>query len=108
VVADAGYPATATLQRLKALHGTYVFALPRTRPCPTGKDVRDVVYPLPKAPYRRRATDKPDGRRHDDGGLRRHEWCEAKGLRFCLRDGERLMHGLSWHQGQNEHDLGAV
>lgn len=36
----------------------------------------------------------------------RHEWREAKGLRFYLLDGERIVHVLSWHQVQNEHDLG--
>ena len=27
-----------------------------------------------------------------------HEWREAKGLRFSLRAGDRIVHGLSWHQ----------
>jgi hypothetical protein len=36
----------------------------------------------------------------------RHEWREAKGLRFYLLDGERIVHVLSWHQVQNEQDLG--
>jgi len=36
----------------------------------------------------------------------RHEWREAKGFRFYLMDGERIVHVLSWHQVQNEHDLG--
>ncbi len=35
-----------------------------------------------------------------------HEWREAKGLRFYLLDGERIVHVLSWHQVQNEQDLG--
>jgi len=35
-----------------------------------------------------------------------HEWREAKGFRFDLLDGERIVHILSWHQLQNEHDLG--
>jgi hypothetical protein len=35
-----------------------------------------------------------------------HEWREAKGFRFYLLDGERIVHVLSWHQVQNEHDLG--
>jgi hypothetical protein len=35
-----------------------------------------------------------------------HEWREAKGFRFYLMDGERIMHVLSWHQVHNEHDLG--
>jgi hypothetical protein len=35
-----------------------------------------------------------------------HEWREAKGFRFYLMDGERIVHVLSWHKVQNEHDLG--
>ena len=36
----------------------------------------------------------------------RHEWREAKGFRFYLLDGERIVHVLSWHQGQTEEELG--
>lgn len=36
----------------------------------------------------------------------RHEWREAKGFRFSLLDGERIVHVLSWHQVQNEQALG--
>ena len=36
----------------------------------------------------------------------RHEWREAKGFRFYLLDGERLVHVLSWHQVYSEDDLG--
>jgi Uncharacterised protein family (UPF0236) len=35
-----------------------------------------------------------------------HEWREAKGFRFYLLDGERIVHVLSWHQVQNEQELG--
>ena len=35
-----------------------------------------------------------------------HEWREAKGFRFSLLDGDRIVHVLSWHQVQNEHELG--
>jgi Uncharacterised protein family (UPF0236) len=35
----------------------------------------------------------------------RHEWREAKGFRFYLLDGERIVHVLSWHQVQTEGDL---
>src|SRR5262249_44723995 len=38
----------------------------------------------------------------------RHEWREAKGFRFYLLDGKRIVHVLSGHQVQNEHDLGAA
>jgi hypothetical protein len=35
-----------------------------------------------------------------------HEWYEAKGFRFYLLDGDRIVHLLSWHQVQSEDDLG--
>src|SRR5512145_830743 len=38
----------------------------------------------------------------------RHEWREAKGFRFYLLDGERIVHVLSWHQVQTEEQLGAA
>ena len=34
----------------------------------------------------------------------RHEWREAKGVRFSLLDGERIVHILSWPQGHNEQE----
>ena len=36
----------------------------------------------------------------------RHEWREAKGLRFSLLDGERIVHVLSWPQVPTEEELG--
>ena len=36
----------------------------------------------------------------------RHEWREAKGFRFYLLNGDRIVHVLSWHQVQTEGDLG--
>ena len=36
----------------------------------------------------------------------RGQWRDATGLRFSLLDGERLVHVLSGHQGQNEAPLG--
>jgi len=36
----------------------------------------------------------------------KHEWREAKGVRLYLLDGDRIVHVLSWHQIQNEHELG--
>jgi hypothetical protein len=35
-----------------------------------------------------------------------HDGYEAKGLRFSLLDGGRIVHLLSWHQVQNDDDLG--
>jgi Uncharacterised protein family (UPF0236) len=34
-----------------------------------------------------------------------HEWREAKGFRFYLLDGDRIVHVLSWHQVQTEGDV---
>lgn len=34
------------------------------------------------------------------------QWRDAKGFRFYLLDGERIVHVLSWHQVQNEQQLG--
>lgn len=36
----------------------------------------------------------------------RHDWYEAKGFRFYLLDGNRIVHLLSWHQVQSEDELG--
>jgi hypothetical protein len=36
----------------------------------------------------------------------REQWRDAKGFRFSRLDGERIIHVLSWHQGQNEEQLG--
>src|SRR4029453_2954010 len=38
----------------------------------------------------------------------RGQWRDAKGFRFSLLDGERIVHVLSWHQVQNEAQLGAA
>jgi hypothetical protein len=38
----------------------------------------------------------------------RGEWHEAKGVRFYLLEGERIIHVLSWHQVQTEEQLGAA
>ena len=72
VVADAGYPANATLKLIEELEWTYVFAMPRTRKFTNGKYVHDLVQHLPKSPYRRRAISKPDGRRQEYWVFMRH------------------------------------
>jgi hypothetical protein len=38
--------------------------------------------------------------------LWRGQWRDAKGFRFYLLHGERIVHLLSWHQVQNERELG--
>jgi Transposase DDE domain len=67
VVADAGFAANETLRLMAAKQYAYVFAMPRTRKFTTGKHLRDMGQHLPKRYYYRRASDKPDGRRKDDG-----------------------------------------
>jgi hypothetical protein len=57
------------------------------------------------------APSRPESARGHRPGQARHrarwryEWCEAKGFRFYLLDGERIVHVLSWHQVQTEGDL---
>jgi hypothetical protein len=38
--------------------------------------------------------------------LWRGQWRDAKGFRFYLLNGDRIVHLLSWHQVQNERELG--
>jgi hypothetical protein len=58
---------------------------------------------------------RPDSARGRRPGQGRHrakrprwqgEWHDAKGFRFDLVEGERLVHLRSWHQGQHERELG--
>jgi hypothetical protein len=56
---------------------------------------------------------RPDSAREPCAGRRgkrarrwRGQWRVAKGLRFSLLDGERIVHVLSWHQVPNEEQLG--
>jgi hypothetical protein len=60
---------------------------------------------------------RPESARERQAGQRRSrarraswhgQWRDAKGLRFSLLDDERIVHLLSWHQGQNEEQLGAA
>lgn len=71
VVADAGFAANAPLRLLAEKRYGYVFAMPRTRKFTDGKYLRDLVQPLPKSCYYRRASVKPDGRRQDYWVFRR-------------------------------------
>ncbi len=63
------------------------------------------------------APTRPESARGRRPGKGRHrakrarwkgEWRDVKGFRFYLMDGERIVHLLSWHQVQNEADLGAA
>jgi Uncharacterised protein family (UPF0236) len=52
---------------------------------------------------------RPGRKRHRAKRARWHgQWREAKGFRFYLLAGERIVHVLSWHQVQTEADLGAA
>src|SRR5262249_34326136 len=46
------------------------------------------------------------GRSRAKRALWHGQWRDAKGLRFYLLDGDRIVHGLSWHQVPNEEQLG--
>lgn len=58
---------------------------------------------------------RPDSAREPQEGSRRTrakrarwrgQWRDAKGFRFYLLDGERIVHVLSWHHVQNDEQLG--
>jgi Uncharacterised protein family (UPF0236) len=58
---------------------------------------------------------RPDSAREPGKGRRgkrarrarwRGQWRDAKGFRFYLLDGERIVHVLSWHQVQSDEQLG--
>jgi hypothetical protein len=58
---------------------------------------------------------RPDSAREPQEGTRRRrakrarwrgQWRDAKGFRFYLLDGDRIVHVLSWHQVQNDEQLG--
>ena len=54
------------------------------------------------------AREPQEGRRHTRAKRARWrgQWRDAKGWRFSLRDGERLVHVLSWHQVQSDEQRG--
>src|SRR2546423_866809 len=56
------------------------------------------------------AREPQEGRRHTRAKRAqwRGQWRDAKGLRFYLLDGERIVHVLSWHQVQSDEQLGAA
>jgi Uncharacterised protein family (UPF0236) len=78
----------------------------------TGSRRRPVVVLGIDGAYVPMRPDSARGRRPGQGRHRakrprwKGEWRDAKGFRFYLMDGERIVHLLSWHQVQNEHELG--
>jgi hypothetical protein len=61
---------------------------------------------VPTRPERARGRRPGHGRHRAKGALWQGQWRDAKGFRFYLLDGERIVHVLSWHQVQNEEQLG--
>ena len=62
--------------------------------------------PAPSRPESARGRRLGQARHRARRARWRHEWREAKGFRFYLLDGERIVHVLSWHQVHNEQELG--
>ena len=61
---------------------------------------------VPSRPERARGRRPGQARYRARRAPWRHAWYEAKGFRFYLLDGDRIVHLLSWHQVQSEEDLG--
>jgi Uncharacterised protein family (UPF0236) len=61
---------------------------------------------VPSRPERARGRRPGQARHRARRAQWRHEWREAKGFRFYLLDGERIVHVLSWHQVCHEEDVG--
>jgi hypothetical protein len=61
---------------------------------------------VPTRPERARGRRPGHGRHRAKRALWRGQWRDAKGCRFYLMDGDRIIHVLSWHQVHNEAQLG--
>jgi hypothetical protein len=61
---------------------------------------------VPTRPESARGRRPGPGRQRAKRALWRGQWRDAKGFRFYLMDGERIVHVLSWHQVQTEDQLG--
>jgi uncharacterized protein with PIN domain len=61
---------------------------------------------VPTRPESARGRRPGQGRQRAKRALWRGQWRDAKGFRLYLMDGERIVHVLSWHQVQNEEQLG--
>jgi hypothetical protein len=61
---------------------------------------------VPTRPESARGRRPGQGRHRAKRALWRGQWRDAKGFRFYLMDGARIVHVLSWHQVQNEAQLG--
>ena len=63
---------------------------------------------MPTRPDRARGRRPGHGRHRAKRARWKGQGREAKGVRFYLMDGERIVQGLSWHQVQTEAELGAA
>jgi uncharacterized protein with PIN domain len=61
---------------------------------------------VPTRPESARGRRPGQGRSRAKRALWYGQWRDAKGFRFYLLDGDRIVHLLSWHQVQNEEQLG--
>jgi hypothetical protein len=61
---------------------------------------------VPTRPDSARAPGEGQGLKRAKRARWRGQWRDAKGFRFYLLDGDRIVHLLSWHQVQNEEQLG--
>jgi uncharacterized protein UPF0236 len=61
---------------------------------------------VPTRPESARGRRPGQGRSRAKRALWHGQWRDAKGFRFYLLDGEHIVHLLSWHQVQNEEQLG--
>jgi hypothetical protein len=61
---------------------------------------------VPTRPDSARGRRPGPGRHRANRPRWRGQWRDAKGFRFYLMDGDRIVHLLSWHQVQNEGALG--
>jgi hypothetical protein len=63
---------------------------------------------VPTRPESARGRRPGQGRQRARRARWQGQWRDAKGFRFYLLDGERIVQVLRWHQGQNEEQLGAA
>jgi hypothetical protein len=61
---------------------------------------------VPTRPESARGRRPGQGRHRAKRAVWRGQWRDAKGVRFYLMDGDRIVHVLSWHQVHNEAQLG--
>ena len=61
---------------------------------------------VPTRPESAREPQEGPGRKRAKRARWRGQWRDAKGFRFYLIDGDRIVHLLSWHPVQNEEQLG--